>query len=804
MTDLFQDFGYAVRMLRKNAVVSAIVIGMLALGIGANTAIFSVLNALLMRTLPYPQPEQLVSIESTHDGKTSSVGNQNFLEWKAQSTAFDAMAYTWHEVTRLTGQSFPGFGEAEQIAGTQVSADFFRMLGVQPLVGRWLLPEEQSEGHNRVIVLSYELWVRRFGARPDIIGQSLTLDRRSYTIVGVMPRDFRFRDEGSGASEYWIPLQFWAWGRMIHQYQGYGRLKPGVTIAEAHTQLSAVARRQELAYPDSNTGWGVRVTSLRRNLLADMLPAIEVLFAAVAMVLLIACANVANLLLARTTTRAREIAVRRALGAGRWSIVRLLLSESLALSVVACLAGLLLARWAMDVMLRLAPPWLELKPILYVDYRVLAFALLMAVATGVLTGIIPALHASRGDPNENLKQGGGGGGAPQRARALSTLVTGEVALAVVMLVASGLLIKSFVRLLQVDLGFRTDHLLTFYVDLPRADYADPARRAEFFRTLLERLRGLPGVSGAGAAAGIPLGGYMSMGPVEIQGKPVPRDWMDADVAYRTATPDYFRTLAIPLLRGRSFNEQDRTGSEPVVIVNEALARKFFPGEDPLGRKIRAEDNEQWQTIVGVVGDVRPNGPEGDVIPERYRPSAQEPLRFMSIAVRTMVPAATLAAPVRAELRRLDPELVPGGLRTMEDALTKTLAPRRQIMALVSLFGAVALLMAALGLGGVMWYTVSRRTHEIGVRMALGACPEDMLRYVLARGMRLTATGVVFGLVSAAAVTRLLGSLLYAVGARDTFVFASTPVLLILVALLACYVPARRATKVDPMQALRYE
>jgi putative ABC transport system permease protein len=802
MGALTHDLRHAVRVLGRSPGLALVVVLTLALGIGANTAIFSVAEALVVRLLPIPGAERVVALDAIHDGQPGGVGPDDFTDWQRQNTVFERMAYSGFTQAVLAGQSLPGAGEPERVTGATVSDGFFPLLGVRPALGRWFLPGDQEAGRGQVVILSHELW-RRFAGRADIVGRSLTLGDRSYTVVGVMPDGFRF-NEGYPC-EYWIPVGHEASGRNVHQYSAYARLRPGVSVASAQDEMSAIARRLDRMYPETNTGWGVVVTPLRDELLGDMRPAILILFAAVGLVLLIACANVASLLMARATARGREITVRRALGASRVAIARLLLTESLLLALAAAALGLILAVWGTQLARAAAPAWLDLRSIVYVDRNVLAFTVALSVLTGLLTGLAPALLGSHADLSAQLRQGTAGAGTGVRhSRTLGALVVTEVALATVLLLAAGLLVRSFVRLLDVNLGFGARDVLVVRLQLPEARYPTANQRAEFYRQLVERVRGLPGVVAAGAVDAIPLGGQYSGGPIEIEGRPAPRDRSLQQAAYREATPDYFRTLGIPLLAGRQLSDRDRDQSERVAVVNETLARRYFGGGRAIGRRIRPSGDTAWSTIVGVVGDVRHSAPERAEGAALYLPHAQAPAPHMFLAVRTSVPTASLAGPVRGAIRTLDPALAPLQVRTMEQAVAAALAPRREILMLIGFFAAVALGLAALGLAGVMWYGVTQRTREIGIRLALGARRSDVLRLVLRRGLALTIAGLAIGLAAALATTRLLSSLLFGTGARDPVVFVVVPVVLAAVAVAADYVPARRAATVDPMVALRAE
>ncbi len=798
------DLRHSLRGLGRTPWFTSLAVITLALGIGANTALFSLVSAVLLRFLPFPEVERLVILEATHPRRgPTSIGPDDFRDWREQNTVFDAMAYTMPSQANFTGQSFPDFAGPERLTGTEVSEGFFELLGVQPLLGRWFRPEEQQPGRNRVLILSYRTWVRRFGARPDILGQSLTLDGHSYTVVGVMPEDFRF-NEGH-VPEYWIPLAHQASGRLVHQYRGYARLKPGVPVEAAQAQLSAIARRLEEAYPATNTGWGVRVTAFPDALKDRFGAPIAILFAVVAVVLLIACANVANFLLARAAGRTREIAIRRALGAGREHVVRLFLGESLMVSLAGGGLGLLLASWAVDLGARAAPEWMDLGSIVRVDRHVLTFSFVLSVVAGILTGLAPAWQALREDVNRDLKPGdacGTTGSSGGRLRGL--LVISEVALATPLLILAGLLTRSFVSVLDVDLGFRTAGILTFRIELPPARYAGQQARVQFYDDLLHRVGRLPGVKAVGGADSVPMSGVHTGGRVEIEGRPMPLDGEQFNAGCRWVTPQYFQTLGIPLRRGRFFSEQDRENAEPVIVVNEAFARRFFAGEDAVGKRIRTAYDGRWRRIVGIVGDTRHSGPETPARPETFTPFAQQAPGRIFLAARTAIDPSALAGAIRREVRALDRDLPVSGVKTMEEALSDQVAMRRQLTRMTGSFGALALLLAALGIGGVVWYSVSRRTQEIGLRMALGARQGGVVWLILKRGIALSVTGLAIGFGLALGLTRLLGSLLYGINPNDPLVFTVMPVLLTLTMLAAAWLPARRAAAIDPMSALRHE
>jgi predicted permease len=792
-----QDFVYAWRALRKSPGFTALGVLTLALGVGASIAVYVLAEGLLLRSLPYPAPERLVALTDVHVRRgESAVGQENFRDWQAANTVFERMAFTeWSQVT-LTG-----YGDAERITGRGVSEGFFEMMGVAPQLGRWFTPEEQKPGVAQVVMISHRFWARKLGMRPDVVGSMLAANGRPFRIVGVMPESFRF-NEGV-LPDYWTPIAYRNYGRQNHQYAAYARMKPGVTVAAAQAQMTEIARRLERAYAD-NAGWGVRVRSLRARLLDDLGPVMGLFGAAALIVLMVACGNVASLLLARGIGRSREVAVRLALGAGRGQVIRLLLAEGLLLSGMAAMLGIGLAAWLVRIAMAAAPPWMELSAVVRLTPSVAAFAVVLTIATGVLSGLWPAVRGSRADVQRALKESGAGvSGGRRQTRSLHTLVVAEIALAVVLLTFAGLLTKSFAALLHTNLGYRTDRVLTFRMPLPGSRYKTEEARAQFWDRLLAEITALPGVVSAAAANGVPMGGTYGGTPVTVEGDTTHHDWADVMTRDAYVSPDYFRTLGIGLRAGRGFDGGDGPQSERVAMVNETFARKLLPGRAAVGTRVRLGGNDAWIRIVGVIGDTRYNGPAADVGPEVYRPHTQDPyLQF--VAVRTAVPEQAVMASVRKVVRRLDPELAITQVRTVRESVDLATRLQRQMTAMVGGFAAVTLGMAMLGLGGVMAYLVSRRRREIGLRMALGAARGDIARSVMGQAGRLVAVGAALGLAAAMAGARLLESLLFGVKPRDPMVALAAPLMLALAALAACALPARRAARVEPMAALREE
>ncbi|HWS87821.1 MAG TPA: ABC transporter permease [Pyrinomonadaceae bacterium] len=801
MRILLQDMRYAVRRLLKSPGFAAVAVGALALGIGANTAIFSVVNSVLLRPLPYPAPEQLVQLWEARPRQNMprvEIAPHEFLAWAEQSQSFQRIAATDVAQYNLTGR-----GEPERVTGALLSAGYLPLLGVTPVQGRAFLEEEDRPGANDVVVLSNELWQTRFNSDPSIAGQTLNLDGVACTIVGVLPRDFRLPQNAALAR----PIAFNAEDRArpgSHFLNVFGRLKEGVTVAQAEAEMATVAARVEQSLGGTNVGHQVVVVPLHEQIVGGSRTALLVLLGAVALVLLIACANVANLLLARAAARRREVAVRAALGASRWRIVRQLLAESLLLSAAGGALGLLLAVWGVELLVRLDPTGVERAGEVTLDWRVLAFTLGLSLLTGLLFGLAPALQASKADFVEALKEGGRTGQGLARSRLRSGLVVGEVALTLVLLVGAGLLLKSFSRLLAVDPGLDPRNVLTMDVALPPAKYDEPQRVTAFYERLLQEAAALPGVEAAGAVSVLPLAGDDNSNFVQIEGRaPLPAG-QALRAGRRNVSADYFRALGIALKRGRGFAASDARDAQPVLVINEAMARTFFQGEEPVGKRIRTGDRSPWVEIVGVVGDVRHRGLDVDTRPEMFFPQTQTPSRRMTLVVRAAGDPHALAAPLRERVRSIDQDQPVGNVRTMEEWVSESVASQRFTAALLGVFAAAAAGLAALGLYGVVSYSVAQRTHEIGLRVALGAQPRDVLRLVIGQGMALTLVGVAVGVAAALALTRVISGLLFGVGATDPGVFVAVPLLLAAVALLACYLPARRATKVDPMVALRYE
>jgi putative ABC transport system permease protein len=804
--DFLQDIRYGLRVLIKSPIFTIVAVLSLALGIGANTAIFSVVNHLLLQPLPYPEAQKIMHIwhtppqESFPGMSQFSVSPANYLDWKSQSESFERMAAYQGSGFSLSANDAPA-----PVIGAAVSSDFFAVLGVNPGQGRTFLPEEEQPGRNQVVVLSHGLWQRAFGADANLLGQTLTLESQKYTIVGIMPPGFEFPQE----AELWVPL---AWTdqerqlRVIHDYAVLGRLKPGVPVSKAQAELSTLSSRLEEQYPEDNKGWGAVVVPLQEDLVGDIRQALLVLFCAVGFVLLIACANVANLMLARGANRQKEMAIRIALGAGRGRIVRQLLTESLMLASAGGLLGLLLANWGSGLLVRMSDGSLPIPEQIGIDQWAFGFTLLVSLAAGVIAGIAPAFQFSAADTSETLKQGTGrSGGSSVRQGTRKALVISEVVLSIILLVGAGLMIRSFWKLQQVDPGFNTSNTLALSLGLPTTKYPEPHQHAAFFDRVLEQVRTLPGVVSAGATTTLPLSGGGSTQPFTIEGRPAGLVAEQPTAKVRYISPDYFQTMAIPLRQGRFFNEQDREKGAQVVIISETMARQFWPGESPLGKQLTPSFHLQQgpREVIGVVGDVKA-GLDTDLTAVMYMSYKQAPRPYMTIVARTASDPQNLIPAISKAVYEVDREQALWNVRTMEQVMTASVSGRRFNMTLLMIFAGLALLLAAVGVYGVMNYSVTLRRRELGIRLALGAQPGDVLRLVLGQGLSLTLIGVGAGLAAAYALTRLMESLLYGISATDFLTFFSVSAVLLIVGLLASYLPARRATKVDPMIALRSE
>jgi putative ABC transport system permease protein len=806
MESLFSDIRYGVRNLLKRPGFTAIAVLTLALGIGANSAIFSSIYALLINPLPFPNQDRVVALWDKNPSRGvqhNEVSMADYLDWRGQSHSFDHLALERWWSTNLTGGDTP-----ERIQGFLVTANFFDALGVKPVKGRNFVEEENQPGKDAVAIITYSVWQRRFGADPNIVNKTVTTNGIQRTVIGVLPEGFNYPK----GSEIYAPIQLTpelVKNRGSHSYYVIGRLKTDASLQSAQADLDTITARLATQYPDTNAGRGAEMFPIVADTVRVYAKAIWVMMAAVGFVLLIACANVANLMLARATGRQKELALRAALGASRWRIVRQLVVESLVIALIGGVAGVLVAFWGIELLRsgnpgeasKYAAGWSHLG----INFPVLAFTLGISLLSGLLFGLAPAWHVSRPDLNDALKEGGRQTSSGSH-RLRSLLVVSEIALSLVLLVGAGLMFRSFLALLKTSPGFNPEGVLTMNLNLPFAKYREDAQRATFYSDLVQRVKSLPGVQSAAAVNYVPLGGSNSSDAFLIEGVPEPSPGQENDGRYRVCTPDYFQTMGISILKGRGFTDQDKSGSLPVIIVNETLAQRYWPNGDSLGKRIKFYgplDRAPWMEIVGIVQDVKHelNLP---VTPEYYLPHAQDSWNAMVLVARTSVEPQSMANSIRQQVLALDKDQPVFDVRTMHEVRAISVAVYSFGSATMGIFAIVALVLAAIGIYGVMAFAVTQRTQEIGIRMALGARAIDVLKMVVKTGMSLAAVGVLAGLLGAFAITRLMASLLFGVSPTDAVTFALVAAGLLLVALLACYIPARRATKVDPLVALRYE
>jgi putative ABC transport system permease protein len=809
MGNLLQDLRYGARMLLKRPSFTVVALLTLAFGIGANTAIFTVVNAALLRPLPFREPDRLVHLwESTPQNQFGEreASYPDYLDWKAGTQTFEGLAGYSRRSFALTGRETP-----DRFEGAAVTDGFFQVLGVAPVLGRGFQPGEDKAGAARLVILSHGLWQRRFGGDPNILGQSLVLDGNNYTVIGVLPQSFQFAP--AGAAELWVPLNP-SQGQMSRRFQHWlnivGRLKQGVTFEQARAEMSVVAASIAQQYPDSHTGTGIRLIALHEQITGKVRPILLILLGAVGFVLLIACANVANLMLARASARQKEIAIRTAMGASRWRLIRQLLTESVLLALMGGGIGLLLAQWGVDLLVA-AIPQSQLSSMPYLqglglDARVLLFALAVSLVTGIVFGLAPAFQSSKLNLLESLKDGGRTSGIHVRQGLRNSLVVAEIAIALVLLVGAGLMMKSLFRLLAVDPGFNPDHLLTMHVSLPTVKYPEDGNVIAFHQQLLERIENLPGVTGVGSVSVLPLLGGDTTRLV-VEGRPVPPPGEELEANYRDVSNSYFRTMGVPVIRGREFTDLDKQGTPEVVIINQTMANRLFPGQDPVGQHLAFANNQvKGLEIVGVVGDEKVTRLDSATTPVLYVSFLQDPSRTLNLVVRTTSDPEAISGAARGAIQSLDADLAVFGVSTMERLISNSPSTflRRYPAFLIGVFAGVALLLAMVGIYGVISYTVTQRTHEIGVRMALGAQRSDIFKMILGQGLMLTLAGVGCGLLAALVLTRFLSSMLFGVTATDPLTYAAVSLPLVLIAMLASYIPARKATRVDPMVALRYE
>ncbi|HET6647384.1 MAG TPA: ABC transporter permease [Pyrinomonadaceae bacterium] len=811
METLFQDIRYGVRSLLKHPGFTAIVVVTLALGIGATTAIFSVVNTVLLRRLPYPQADRIVAIqELNQEGKRVQVTPANFLDWRAQNTVFQHMAAIFTRPANLSAAD-----QAERIELAMTSADFFSVFGIEPSRGRFFIPTDEQAGHEPIVVVSHALWQRRFAGDPELVGKPITIDGQSYTVVGIAAAGFQYPDK----TEAWVPPYKLAPGLSeqmdVTQVRGFGflsavaLLKPGVSVPQAASEMETITARLRQQYPETNNRRFNRVVSLHTHLVGETGGMLLLLLGAVGFVLLIACANVANLLLAGAASRQKEMAIRTALGASRWRVMRQLLTESTILALVGGALGLLLAQWGVVLMTRLLPQDFPRLTEINMDWRVLGFTLSASVLTGILFGFAPALQISGSDVQESLKESGrGASGSKRHNRLRNLLIVGEVALSVVLLAGAGLLFRSFMQLQSVNAGFTPQQVLTVRLTPSGPTYSRDAVYISFYSQVIQRISELPGVQSVGAINTLPLTKGPTAG-IRIEGAPLETRDKWPSTNYRSVSSDYFRTMNIPIIQGRPFTERDAENAPLVMIINQALARRDFPNVDPIGKRINLGGNNPqgqpiWWEIVGVSANVRSLELREEAVPEFYLSALQDTFTGMSVVVRTGVEPASLAPEVRRIVAEVDKSAPVSEVKTMEHIVEEAVTQPRFNLFLLGLFGGLALLLSAAGIYGVTAYSVTQRTHEFGIRMALGAQVGDVLKMILGQGMLLIVAGIAVGLIASFVLMRLMKSLLFGVSETDPLTFVAITLLLSLVALIACYIPARRATRVDPLVALRYE
>ena len=817
MDSLLNDIRYGLRSLLKRPGLTCVALITLALGIGANTAIFSVVNAVVLRPLPYAEPDRLVMLWETMSGNDRrSVAPGNFEDWRAQNKTFEELAATFYGNFNLTGDGAP-----ERIDGATITSNFMHVLGARAQLGRTFLPDDDEHQDRNLALISDRLWQRRFGARPDVVNRTIIIDEQPYTIVGVMGPRFQFPER----SELWVlgrnrsavsmslisqfPANDWAHERDAHFIRVIGRLKRAATLSQAQSDIAAITRRMEQEFPQTNGGLGSNVVSLHTQIVGDVRSTLFILLGAVGLVLLIACANVANLMLARASQRDREIAIRAAVGASRLRLIRQLLTESLLLSVFGGAAGLIISIWIVDLFVRLSPGDIPRLDEASADLRLFGFAMLVSVVTGIGFGLLPAFHAARTNLNLALKDGTKGSESGQRRRARSALVVAEVALAQVLLVGAALLAISYVRVAQINPGFNPDRVLTAKIAPARQKYPDSKSTSAFYTGVLENLQRLPGVQSAAIVMSLPLGGASINRGFRVEGRPDPKADENVTMDYQIISADYFSTLEIPIRRGRGLAATDTETSERVIVINEAMARRYWPNEDPVGKRMdigESSKDTSSRTIVGVVADNRHAGLSEAPVPTAFISYRQdlESWPRMAFVIKSKNDAASLTSAVRQALASIDPTQPVYAIEPMTNLMSASIAQRRFVMSLLGSLAVLAVVLAMIGVYGVISFSVTERTHEIGIRMALGARPLDVLGMVLGQGMKLAAAGIVIGVGAGLALMRLLTSLLFQVSPGDLRTFSLVALGLGMVALVACYLPARRATKVDPLKSLRYE
>lgn len=809
LESFWQDVRYALRVLRAKPAFTAVAVLTLAVGIGANSAVFSVVYSVLLKALPYRQEQRLVMIweSKANEGRDHNVVSPaNFVYWQDHNTCFEQMATFFDDTSTLTGE-----GDPEEIPSQGVSTNLFSLLGISPILGRDFSSDEGRRGQNHVVLLSYGLWQRRFGSDPFAVGKTIRLDGESFLVIGVMPPGVSlFTLQGSltgKVAQLWWP---YGWRSEDAKPRGrwmtaIGRLKPGVGLTQAQTEMSGLIANFTKLYPDFETGWGVNLVPVHEDLSSAMRPTLLVLLGAVGFVLLITCANVSNLLLSRASSRQREIAVRSALGASRWRLLRQSLTESLVLAILGGVLGILGARWTLSAIILLIPKTLHMGRV-QLDWRLVAFAGGISLLTGLVFGLAPALNTVRTGISDALREAGRSETGVRGHHIRNLLAVAQISLSLLLLAGAGLLLRSFAKLSSVDPGFNPRNLLTLRVSLPSVKYSKPPQYIAFFQQLLEQVRALPGVQAATIDNSFPLTGMTPGTDFDIAGEPTPPPGQDHLTEVQLVGSDYFRTMQIPLLRGRTFSDQEETIESHVVIVSESLARQYFPGEDPLGQKIRIDmkDQNDFSEIIGVVADVKRQGLDATPVPMSYWPHAELPFSSMMLAVRTDGDPVAKVAGIRAVVQRMDSDLPLSDVATMDQTMGASVARQHFAAILVAVFAGIASFLAAIGIYGVVAHAVSLRTREFGIRMALGAGARDVWSLVFRMALAISGIGVALGLAGTLALTPLLRGLLFGVGPHDPETIAGVAAFLMAVALAACWIPAHRATRVDPTEALRYE
>jgi putative ABC transport system permease protein len=801
MGTLRLDVRFAFRSLIKKPLFTIVAVATLALSIGANTAIFSVVNAVLLRALPYHKPDQLVVLTTvTGGGQLNGLSVPEAEDFRAQMSSFEDASFFQSQSVNVTGGERP-----DRVRGAFVSANYFRFFNLNPIIGRTYADGEDRQGAPKLAIVNEKMWRERLNADPNLSDKKLTLNGEVYSVIGVVNSSFKHPFDPD--VEVWMPIANFP-GNANERTNRFllvmGRLKPGVTVSAAISDANTVANRLAAAYPKENTGRSAKIESFREILVKDIRPALWLLFAAVGVILLIGCANLANLLLARGLDRHREVAVRAALGASRWRLIRELLTETTLISVIGGTLGVFLAYWGLYGLLKLPQNFVDTQDA-NLDLRVLLFALAISVVTGWLFGLAPALQFVRPDLQSFLKEGGrGSGDAARWNRLRSGFVVAQVALSLVLLVSAGLLIRSFDKLLRVNVGFKPEQLLSLEYRLPRAKYKEVAGQWNFHRQVMAEIQQVPGVQSVALVRGLPFSGNGATTAITLPDREAPPKGQEPEVMFNSATPNYFETIGIPFIKGRLFDDHDQPNTPLVVIINQTMAQKFWPNQEPIGKQVKTAQDGSVATIIGVVGDAKQYGIDETQEPQMYGAYSQQPGYFATVVIRTKVEPLSLSEQVRQALWKVDADQPMWKIRTVEFLVNRSVADRKFLLALMGLFASLAMILTMIGLYGVISYLVKQRTQEIGIRLALGAQMRDILQMILKQGMFLVLTGVLLGLATAWLSTRLIARLLYQVSATDPVTFAAISGFLIAVALLACYLPARRATKVDPLVALRYE